>query len=309
MKALVIGGNGFIGSHLVEDLVARNWQVTVLDLYERRYGEIPPSVKFLRGDVSHAFLLREALLQVDVVYHLAWSTIHEIANQEPAADVKANLIPTIHLLEACQRAAVSRVIFTSSGGTVYGPAQRLPIPETHQKRPITGYGITKLAVEKYLHMFRHLYGLEYAVLRPSVPYGPRQNPLAKQGAVGVFLYRVSRGLPVTLWGDGSTNRDYFYISDLVQALVAAAERDVGEDPVFNIGGAEKITLSYLLQRVEETVGSKAIVEYLPARDFDAPSILLDTSRAAEVLDWRSSIPLSQGLACTWDWMKEAFKDE
>jgi len=308
MKALVVGGNGFIGSHLVDELVSRNWQVVVLDLYERRFDPVPQPVQFIRGDLSHPFLLREALLNVDVVFHLAWTTIHEIANQDPAADVRANLIPSIHLLEACQQAGVGRVVFTSSGGTVYGPVHQLPIPETHPKGPITGYGITKLAVEKYLHMFRQLYGLDYAVLRPSVPYGPRQNPLAKQGAVAVFLYRVSRGLPITIWGDGSTMRDYFYISDLVNALVAAGEKELDADPVFNIGGAEEISLSHLVQRVEETVGKKAIVEYRPARAFDAPRIALNTSRASEVLNWHSNVRLSQGLACTWTWMQESFSD-
>lgn len=306
MKALVVGGNGFIGSHLVDDLVARHWQVVVLDLYERRYDPIPGSVQFVRGDLSQSFLLREALLNVDVVFHLAWTTIHEVANQDPAADVTANLIPTIHLLEACQRAGVARVIFTSSGGTVYGPARRLPVSETHPLNPITAYGITKLAVEKYLHMFRNLYGLEYAALRPSVPYGPRQNPLAKQGAVAVFLYRIAHGLPITLWGDGSTTRDYFYISDLVNALVAAAVRELGEDPVFNIGGPEEISLSHLIERVEETIGKKAIIEYQPARDFDAPHIVLDTSRATGALVWRARVRLSEGLACTWAWMQQTF---
>ena len=158
MKALVIGGNGFIGSHLVDELLKQDWEVVVLDFQERRYGPMPPSVHFIRGDLNQTYLVREALAGVEIVFHLAWATIHETSNQDPAADITANLIPSIHLFEACRLMGVRRLVFTSSGGTVYGPAQTLPIAETHPQNPINGYGITKLAVEKYLHMFHHLHG-------------------------------------------------------------------------------------------------------------------------------------------------------
>ncbi|GIK40751.1 MAG: NAD-dependent dehydratase [Chloroflexota bacterium] len=302
MHALVTGGNGFIGSHLVDRLVEQGWNVTVLDLYERRYDPLPARVHFIKGDLTQAYLVREALIGVDIVFHLAWATIHEISNQDPAADVIANLIPTIHLLETCRNAGARRVVFTSSGGTVYGPAQSWPISEAHPQNPVNGYGITKLAVEKYLHMFHHLYGLDYVILRPSVPYGPRQNPLARQGAVAVFLYRVARGLPVTIWGDGSIIRDYFYVSDLVEALVASSKQDLGQHRIFNIGGPEEISLLQLLSQIEETVGRTAKVEYGPARRFDAPKIVLDTRLTQQELGWQSRITLAQGLKQTWQWM-------
>ena len=215
-RALVVGGNGFIGAHLVQKLVATGWDVTILHKYEQpRYSKMPTAVRFLRGDLTQESLLAEAVAQQDVVFHLLWTTtaIHEVANRDPAADVQANLVLTIHLIEACRAARVGRLVFTSSGGTVYGRTQTAPIPEDHQTNPITAYGVSKLAVEKYLQMFHHLYGLDFAIFRPSVPYGPYQNPLARQGAVAVFLYRVAKGLPLTIWGDGSVTRDYFYISD------------------------------------------------------------------------------------------------
>jgi len=302
MRALVIGGNGFIGSHLVDGLVERGWNVVVFDLYERRYDPMPPQVHFIRGDLSQSYLVREALSGVDIVFHLAWATIHEISNQDPAADIDTNLIPSVHLIEACRQAGVRRVVFISSGGTVYGPTQELPIAETHPQNPVTAYGITKLAVEKYLQMFKHLYGLDYVILRPSVPYGPRQNPLGRQGAIAVFLYRVARGLPVTIWGDGSTTRDYFYISDLVEAFVAVAERELGQHHIFNIGGVEETSLIQLLRLVEETVGKKGIVEYSLARKFDAPRIILDTRLARQELNWQPTVSLAQGLTQTWRWM-------
>jgi UDP-glucose 4-epimerase len=302
MKALVTGGNGFIGSHLVDDLVQRGWEVVVLDLSERRYDPIPSRARFIPGSLNDTGRVIDALIGVDVVFHLSWSTIHEISNQDPAADVTTNLVPTIHLLEACRHAEVGRVVFTSSGGTVYGPAIEWPITETHPLNPINGYGVTKLAVEKYLQMFKHLYGLDYVVLRPSVPYGPRQNPLARQGAVAVFLNRVARGLPVTIFGDGSNTRDFFYVSDLVDALIAGAERKLYEHRIFNLGGVEEVSLIQLLKLIENVVGKTARVQYAPARQFDAQRIVLNTGLARQELGWHAKVSLADGLAKTWTWM-------
>lgn len=306
-KALVVGGNGFIGSHLVDRLVECGWDVSVFDLRERRYGPMPEQVHFIRADLSHEFLVREALIGVDVVFHLAWTTIHETSNQDPVLDVRTNLISSIQLIEASRQADVGRFVFISSGGTVYGPGQTFPISESHGQDPISSYGITKLAVEKYLHMFHHLHNLDYVILRPSVPYGPRQNPLGKQGVVTVFLHRVGNGLPITIWGDGSTTRDFFYISDLVEAIMAGAEQELHQNRVFNIGGGQEISLMRLLGLVEETVGRKAMVEHRVSRKFDAQRIVLDISLARRNLDWQPKVSLTQGLDRTWSWISSSVK--
>lgn len=303
MKALVIGGNGFIGSHLVDALLALDWDVSVLDVQERRFDAMPPRVHFIRGELSQEFLVREALQNANVVFHLAWSTIHEIANRDPATDILANLVPTVRLIETCSQFGVGRVVFASSGGTVYGPAKRLPIKEIDTQDPITAYGITKLATEKYLQMYHHLLGLDYAVLRPSVPYGPRQNPLGRQGAVAVFLYRVAHGLPLTIYGGGSVTRDFFYISDLIDAFVMCAYKELKAKRVFNIGGDQEISLLQLVGYVERTVSKQAIIEHRPNRKFDAQRIVLDTKLANKVLGWRSRVSIEAGLDETWRWMK------
>lgn len=305
MKALVIGGNGFIGSHLVDALLDLDWDVSVLDVQERRFDAMPPRVHFIRGELSQEFLVREALQDANVVFHLAWSTIHEIANRDPAADVLANLVPTVRLIEACSQFGTGRVVFVSSGGTVYGPAKRWPIKEIDAQDPITAYGITKLATEKYLQMYHHLHGLDYAILRPSVPFGPRQNPLARQGAVAVFLYRVAHGLPITIYGDGNTTRDYFYISDLVDAFVRCANVRLDEHRIFNIGGNQEVSLLDLVMLVEKTVGKKAILEHLPDRSFDVKRIVLDTTQAQRILDWCPKVSFVSGLDNTWRWMSSA----
>lgn len=306
MKALVIGGNGFIGTHLVEELLRQGWEVTVLDFQERRFGPMPPHLHFIRGDLNQAYLVREALTGVDVVFHLAWATIHETSNQDPSADVTTNLIPTIHLFEACRQVGVKKLIFTSSGGTVYGPARTLPIPENHPTTPINGYGVTKLAVEKYLYMFHHLHGLDYVILRPSVPYGPLQNPLGRQGAVAVFLYRIALGLPLSIWGDGLVTRDYFYVSDLVDAFLAAASRPALQARIFNIGGAEELSLLQIVEACEKVVGKRARIDFQSPRQFDASRIVLDTSQAQQHLDWTPKVGLTEGLEKTWHWMSDAF---
>lgn len=306
-RALVIGGNGFVGSHLIDELIRQSWEVVVLDLQERRYDPIPAAVHFIRGSLAQPYLLREALTAVDVVFHLAWATIHESSNQDPTADVTANLVTSIHLLEACRQQGVRRIVFTSSGGTVYGPARELPITEAHAQNPVNAYGITKLAVEKYLQMFNHLYDLDYAILRPSVPYGPRQNPLGRQGAAAVFLYRVACGLPITIWGDGSVSRDYFYISDMTNALIAAAGQELDEHRIFNIGGAEEVSLNHLLEQVENTVGAKALVNFQPSRKFDAARVVLDTSLARRELGWQPAVSLADGLQRTWNWISSNFE--
>jgi UDP-glucose 4-epimerase len=304
MKALVIGGNGFIGSHLVDRLLVEGWEISILDVIERRYDPLPGGAHFIQGDLSQAYLLREALSGVDVVYHLAWTTVHETSIQDPAADAVANLIPAIRLFETCIRTEVKRVVFTSSGGTVYGQPESLPIKESHPQNPINAYGITKLSVEKYLHMFQRLHGLDYAILRPSVPYGPRQNPHGLQGAVAVFLHRVSQDLPIKIWGDGSSTRDFFFVSDLVRALVTVADFELSDSRVFNIGGGEAISLSQLLGKIEETVGRTAKIVYEPRRNFDADQIVLDTSLATRVLGWQPEVNLQEGLSRTWSWMSE-----
>ncbi|NUM49032.1 MAG: NAD-dependent epimerase/dehydratase family protein, partial [Anaerolineales bacterium] len=281
-------------------------EVNVLDFQERRFGPMPANIHFVRGDLSQAYLVREALTGVDVVFHLAWATIHETSNEDPSADVTINLIPAIHLFEMCRQMGVKKVVFTSSGGTVYGPANTIPIPESHPKNPINGYGVTKLAVEKYLQMFHHLHGLDFAILRPSVPYGPLQNPLGRQGAAAVFLYRISQGLPLTIWGDGSVTRDYFYVTDLVEALMRAANLPLTQARIFNIGGAEELSLLQLIQHSEKIVGKKAQVEFLPARKFDAERIVLDTTLAHQNLQWTPKIGFEEGLAKTWKWMSATF---
>jgi UDP-glucose 4-epimerase len=307
MHILVTGGNGFIGSHLVDALAySGRHRVVVLDLYPREYEPLPASVLFVPGNLADVRLLRRTLVDhgIEVVYHLAWATIHETATKHPLTDIEQNLVSTVGLLEACREADVRRVIFLSSGGTVYGIPQQFPIREDHPTDPINAYGITKLAAEKYLQMYRHLYGLDYTIFRPSVPYGPRQNPRRRQGAVTVFIYKALRGEPIEIWGDGETLRDYFYIGDMIQALVAALEREEARNAVINLAGAQTYSLNDLVKLIAETLDLQVRVEYARQRKIDVQTLHLDIQAAAQRLGWHPHTPLTEGIRHTAEWIQK-----
>ena len=270
---LVTGGNGFIGSHLVDRLAADGEnRVTVFDLYPRPHGDTPAEVLFIQGDIGDAPLLRRTLVDqgIEIVYHVAWASIHETSIQDPVKDIEMNLVPSVGLLEASREAGVKRIIYVSSGGTVYGIPQTLPISEEHPTHPISGYGITKLAVEKYLHMHSHLYGVQSVILRPSVAYGPRQNPRRRQSAVTVFIHHALLGEPIVIWGDGEVLRDYIYVDDLTSALVAAGLMPLSSTAVFNLAGPVAYTLNQLIQEIETALAVRIDVRHEPARPFDVP---------------------------------------
>lgn len=304
---LITGGNGFIASHLVDSLAASGYKVAVLDVYPRAYDQLPQGVNFVQGTLQDIHLIRRTLEdhQIELVYHAAWANIAETALKDPVADVQTNLAASINLLSACSDTGVKRVVYLSSGGTVYGLPKCIPIPEDHPTDPINAYGITKLMVEKYLHMFHHLYGLEYTILRPSVPYGPRQNPFHRQGVVAVFIYNALKKEQVTIFGDGKVMRDYFYIEDLTRALVASKE--VAFNPIkttFNLGGIQPHSLNDLVTKIESVLGIKMLVKYEPARKFDVPHIQLDTSLAQSHLNWKPIVSLEQGIQLTADWLQK-----
>jgi UDP-glucose 4-epimerase len=300
-RILVTGGHGFIGSHLVDGLAAAGHRdVTILGRRRR-----PGRSKFILDDLSDAGRVRRALAsrRFEVVYHAAWSTIHETSLEDIALDVEANLKTTVNLLEACRATGVRRVIFLSSGGTVYGLPRTSPVREDHPTDPISAYGITKLAAEKYLELYRHLYGLDYVIFRPSVPYGPGQNPLKRQGAVSVFTYRALRGEPITIWGDGSAVRDFFYVGDMIQPLVRALDAPIKGPRIFNLAGRRGYTLLQLVKVLGSTLNLEPRIDFKPARAFDVPTVRLDIGAATRAFRWTESTPLAEGIRRTADWQR------
>jgi UDP-glucose 4-epimerase len=310
MKALIIGGNGFIGTNLADALLKSGHKVTSFDRYPSRYREPDPRITYVYGDFANHGEVQDAVRGNDWIFHLAYTTLPATSNEDPQFDVRSNIIDTLQLLEACKECNVKKIIFISSGGTVYGVPQNLPITEDHPTEPICSYGITKLTIEKYLHLYHHLHNLDYVVARLANPYGELQNPQAKQGAIAVFLGNVISDKPITIWGDGEVVRDYIYISDAAEALVKAAEYcpDENEPRVFNIGSGGGQTLNEIVRAIKNVVGKPVEVVHHPARSADVPVNVLDIQRAKKCLEWQPEINLENGIRKTWDWLSKVSKN-
>lgn len=305
MKCLVLGGGGFIGSHLVEALLARGHCVRCFDRpYVAPLGDAHlsnPNFELYEGDLVSETDVAEALVDCDICFHLVSTTLPKSSNADPVFDVESNVLGTVRLLTHAVKSGLKKVVFVSSGGTVYGLPTQVPIPETHPTDPVCSYGISKLAIEKYLGLFKQLYGLDYTVLRLANPYGERQRTHASQGAVAVFLGKVLRAEPVEIWGDGSVVRDYIHISDVVDALFAALE-PTGNEHVFNIGAGRGYSLNELLDAIEKVTGRAVDRRYLPGRPFDVPLSVLDIGRARQSLAWSPKTSLHEGLEKFAAWL-------
>ncbi len=305
MNCLVLGGLGFIGSHIVDALVTRGHKVRVFDLPNistRNLNQSIDSVEIMSGDFDNVHDLGLSLDGIDIVVHLVGTTVPGPSNENPVYDVESNVIGTLKLLEIALQKQIKKVIFASSGGSVYGIARLLPIPETHQTDPLCSYGITKLIIEKYLALYQNLYHLDYTVLRLGNAYGERQRTESVQGAVAVFLGKTFLNQPITIWGDGSVARDYLYISDLVSAFMCVIGSD-SKSRVYNIAGGQAYSLNEILSLIHEVTGRKPEVRFAPNRKLDVPINCLDISRARSELNWRPKISLKEGIERTWEWLK------
>lgn len=303
MKILVTGGQGYLGSHLVETLLAEGHMVHALS--RSSIGLLPtslmqhPGYRSFCGSFVDPAALDRALAGCEVCVHLAWGSLPQPSNSDPRGDLSTNLLGTLELLEACGRAGVERLVFVSSGGTVYGVPQQVPIAEDHPTEPTCAYGISKLAAEKYLSLYAHLAQLRAVTLRVANPYGGRQRLDAPQGAVAVFLGRALRGEPIEIWGDGTVVRDFVALNDVIaalhQAITFTAALPAGSHRVFNIGSGEGLSLNQLVDLLDQSLGRQMERCYLPGRSFDVPVSVLAIDRACQELGWRPQLELQQGI--------------
>lgn len=298
MQAVVMGASGFIGSHLVDGLLVAGYRVKALARHLpgliSPVAQANPALKLCPLSMGDGLALQEAIEGADLVFHLASGSLPQSSNRDPQADVQVNLLGALKVLEAARLAQVQRLVMVSSGGTVYGVPQQVPIPETHPTDPTCSYGISKLAIEKYVALYDQLYGLDGLVLRLANPYGERQRLDATQGVVPVFLGKALQGEPLHIWGDGSTVRDFLYVSDVVAALLAAAQYQ-GEERLFNVGSGEGLSLNRLVAMLEGELQRPLEVQYLPSRGFDVPTNVLCIERAQRCLGWNPEVSLSEGL--------------
>ncbi|MGZ8983182.1 MAG: NAD-dependent epimerase/dehydratase family protein [Methylotenera sp.] len=301
MRVLVLGGNGFIGSHVVDALLLAGYDVNVFDKHPEKWRPPFPKVKYFLGNFSDTSLLAESLQGVNVVVHLISTTTPSTSNLDPIADIQSNLTHTVRLLQLMLSCNIKRIVYLSSGGAVYGVPSISPIPETHSLDPICSYGVVKVAIEKYLGMFAHLYDLQPMIIRPSNPYGPRQGHQSVQGAVATFMSQILAKKKINIWGDGTVKRDYLYVTDLAKLCRMAVEKKA--TGVVNAGSGKAVSLNEILGLIKAEMQSDVEVVYTESRKFDVKEIALDNTKARNMFDWQPNISLEAGLSLNYEWLK------
>jgi UDP-glucose 4-epimerase len=304
VRAIVTGGAGFIGSHVVDALVARGDEVAVVDSLARGSRDHVSS-----GAELHVRDIREPLeelfdaVQPEVVFHLAAQIDVRVSIERPVEDAEVNVLATVGILEAARRHG-AQVVFASTGGAIYGECQE-PAREGSPREPLSPYGTAKLAAEEYLRTYNRLYGTRHISLRYGNVYGPRQDPHGEAGVVAIFFGALARGEQPKIFGDGSQTRDYVYVGDVAHATTSAVAQDSG---VFNVGTGRETSVVELYELCARVAGSDLPAEHAPARLGELQRSFLDPELAASELGFRAMVDLEDGLRATWDWLRAAEKD-
>ena len=305
MRCLILGGGGFIGSHLADRLLSCGYTVRIFERprvpYYRTFLK-EEKVEWQTGDFQSEADVASSVDGCDIVFHLISTTLPKGSNDDPIYDIESNVIGTLKLLSSTVRYSVKKIIFISSGGTIYGNPNKIPVPETHPTEPLVSYGISKLTIEKFLHLYNQLHGLDYAILRVANPFGERQRVSSAQGAVTAFLSKALAGETIEIWGDGNVTRDYIYINDVIDAFLMAMNH-IGEPRIFNIGAGQGRSLNDLIDIIEDLFSRPMKRRYISARKFDVPVSVLDITRSKEVLGWQPKTTFRDGLMLTYDWLK------
>jgi UDP-glucose 4-epimerase len=299
LSCIVLGGGGFIGTNLCRRLALSGAKVGAFGrrcIFPRALG----SVEWHPGDFSDTTALAAAIEGHNIVFHLIHTFTPYFASLDVVADLQQNVTSTLALLDICRKLDVKRVVFVSSAGTIYGLAKQFPTPETAPTDPITAYGISKLAIEKYLGLYEYLHGLEFRVLRVTNPFGPFQVSIKNQGIIAALISHALAGKSVEVWGDGSVVRDYVFVDDVIDALEAAAA-DRGDMRIFNIGTGHGRSLRDVVAAIEKQLNRKIEIVWKQRRRMDVPTSIVATDRARDVLGWTPKTSFEVGLERTIAW--------
>lgn len=308
MKILVLGAAGFIGTNLCQQLCGDK------DNYVIAYDCSMPALERLKNTISSDnikyvdghFEMKDDYVSltrdVDVVYHLISTVVPGTCNQGIAEEFMSNTVVTVKLLDACVINKVKKIVFLSSGGTVYGKIAEVPIKEDTPLNPISSYGIQKLTIEKLLYLYHYMHKLDYRIVRLANPYGKYQNPNGVQGVVTTFVYKALNNEPVRLYGDGSVVRDYIYVEDAVKAIIQIATYN-GEQKIFNVGTGVGCSVKEIIAAIENTLQIKMDIDYQPGRAVDVPVNILDISRFTEEIGAMQYISLEEGILKTRDYLE------
>jgi UDP-glucose 4-epimerase len=302
----VIGGTGFIGSHIVKKLVSRERQVTVVGRNLSPSRALPNNVRYVAGDFGVKQFLMDVLQGVDEIIHLAYLTVPKTSFDDPVQDIINNLPATVVLLEAADCIGVKKFVLVSSGGTVYGKACKVPIEENHPTNPISPYGISKLTAEKYAMMFNNIESLPVVCVRPANAYGEGQKPFTEQGFIINAIASILRRQEVILFGETGTVRDYIHVSDVAEGIIAALEHGV-PNASYNIGsgvGRNNKDILTAIYPFVKSIGLEPQIRRLPLRPFDVPVNILDSTKLIEETGWNITVSFEEGIKRTWSWCYE-----
>ena len=304
IKTLVIGGNGYIGKHLLPMLLASGRAVTVLGRNAKKTADLPQDINYIKGDFGNLSQMATLLDANDEIIHLAYATVPNTSYESPLGDLLENLPATVQLFyEIAKRN--KKLLLVSSGGTVYGEVDDVPIKETQPTKPISPYGLTKLTIENYARLYSVTKGLDYIVVRPANAYGVGQLPYRGQGFISTAIASIMDNKSVVVFGEKGTVRDYIYVSDIARGIFAAlAKGHSGE--TYNIGSGIGMTNHDLLLRVKpmlEEDGYEVMIQYLPERVFDVRRNILASSKLTSHTGWKPAISLDDGLLETYKWLK------
>jgi UDP-glucose 4-epimerase len=304
INTLVIGGAGYIGAYLVPMLVNTGRRVTVLGRSATPRYELPEDVAYVSGDFGQSNLISSLLDVHQEVIHLAYATVPNTSFENPLADLLQNLPPTVQLFsEAADRGV--KLVLVSSGGTVYGEAVELPMRENHPTRPISPYGVTKLTLENYAYLYAATHGLKFVCVRPSNAYGAGQRPFSGQGFISTAMASAMQGMPVKIFGQRGTIRDYLYVSDLASGIVATLERG-HLSATYNLGsgiGLSNLDVIKAFEPLMREIGYETKIENLPERAFDVKVNVLDSSRLQAHTGWKPQVEFNDGLRRTCEWLR------
>jgi UDP-glucose 4-epimerase len=297
--AVVTGSSGFVGGHLAARLLREGVAVTGLDIAEPR-AHTPRDIRDVRVDVRDAAAVQRAIrdAQPEVVYHLAAQASVSVSMREPVVDIETNVLGTLHLARAAADAGARRFVFVSTGGALFGEPAVVPVDETMRTAPASVYGASKLAAEQYLAIVGSGDGMTVSVVRPGNIFGPAQDPHGEAGVVAIFTQRMLRDEPVTIFGDGSQQRDYVYVEDVVEACIRAATRDAAS---CLIGTGQGTSTQAIFDTLARLTGYQRAVQYGPERPGDIKRIWLDASHARAVWGWTPQVSLEDGMARTVEW--------